>query len=76
MRCFASLTTYSVDSASAGAVGRACESLLVAQMLAPMTRSWGEFGSLGTQALADAIAARDTHGFAALLERELQADRA
>ncbi|HUZ49639.1 MAG TPA: hypothetical protein VMW12_07880 [Candidatus Dormibacteraeota bacterium] len=62
-----------MDNAAAGAVGRACESLLLAQMLAPMTKSWGEFGSLGTQTVADAIAGRDTGGFAAAIARALEA---
>lgn len=42
-------------------------------MLAPMTKSWGEFGSLGTQTVADAIAGRDTGGFAAAIARALEA---
>ncbi len=62
-----------MDNAAAGAVGRAYEAMLFAQMLAPMTESWGEFGSLGTQALADALAARDTGGFGAALARALEA---
>ena len=62
-----------MDNAAAGAVGRACESLLLAQMLAPMTKSWGEFGSLGTQSIADAIAAHDTGGFAAAIASALEA---
>ncbi|MHB8145858.1 MAG: hypothetical protein ACYDGM_01180 [Vulcanimicrobiaceae bacterium] len=61
-----------MDSVNARAAGRACEALLVAQMLAPMTKSWGELGSFGTQAIADAIAARDTCGFAALIARQLE----
>jgi len=61
-----------VDSVSARAAGRACEALLAAQMLRPMTKSWGELGSFGTQAVADAIAASDTNGFAALIAQQLE----
>lgn len=48
------------------------EGLLVAQMLAPLERSFGEAGSIALTPFAQAIATADRHGFGAVLTAALE----
>ena len=52
-------------------VGTAFESLLLQTMLRPMFSGNKAFGDYGVSALAQSIAARDTHGFGALIAARL-----
>ena len=52
-------------------VGVAFESLLLEAMLRPMFARSDAFGDYGVTAVAQTIAARDTHGFGALLAARL-----
>jgi hypothetical protein len=52
-------------------VGAALESLLLEQMLKPMSAGDDALGDYGLSAVARVIAERDTHGFGALIAARL-----
>ena len=58
-----------MDNDALAAVGVQFEGLLIERILAPLEASLGEFGSLPLAPFAQAIAARDAHGFSAALRR-------
>jgi hypothetical protein len=61
-----------VDSAAAFGVGVALEAMLLTPMLRPMMASGDALGEYGLDLMARGIAARDVHGFAAVLATQLE----
>lgn len=62
-----------MDSADARRIGATFEAMLVAQVIAPLTKSCNVLGEYGSSELAMAIARRDSVGFGALLAQQLDA---
>ena len=52
---------------SAAQAGAQFEGMLLGEMLAPLTQSLGQFGSMAIAPLAQSIAAHDAHGFGEIL---------
>ena len=61
-----------MDSAAAFGVGVALEAMLLTPMLRPMMAGDDALGEYGLGLIARAIAARDVHGFAAVLATQLE----
>ncbi len=72
MRCCASPTTYSVDSATALRAGEMLEAILLAPVLRPLVAGEPMLGEYEVDRLAQAIAAQDSRGFAALIADRLK----
>jgi hypothetical protein len=72
MRCCASPTTYNVDNFAAQRVATMLEGMLLAPMLRPMVTAAGVAGDYELGLLAQEIARKDSHGFAALIADRLQ----
>jgi hypothetical protein len=64
-----------VDSAAAFDVGVALEAMLLTPMLRPMMAGDDTLGEYGLDLIARGIAARDIHGFSAVLASQLEARR-
>lgn len=64
-----------MDSAAARSAGIVLETLLLSEVLAPLSADFGAFGTYGTQCVAEAIARSDRHGFAAALAASLEHGR-
>jgi hypothetical protein len=73
MRCSASPTTCSVDSATALRAGQMFEAMLLAPVLRPLVDGEPILGEYELDWLAQEIAARDAGGFAALIAAGLRA---
>jgi hypothetical protein len=75
MKCFASRTTYSVDSGAARRAGEMLEAIMLVPVLRPMIAGAGMVGDYELDLLAQEIARHDRGGFAELVAARLEVAR-
>lgn len=61
-----------MDKLACERIGVQFEALLVSQMLAPMSRTFGQLGEMVIDAGARSVAQRDAHGFGDLIAQYLE----